>query len=99
MIWVWCPMWTVFMIVGREEGPAATVDRPGRAVAAHRAPAAQGRAAQPTSTWSQPIGRPQGAVRDPVRGTHRHQVGVPTAGVEVRVGHDLLAALGRMEPR
>ena len=25
MIWVWCPIWTVVMIVVREEGPAAAV--------------------------------------------------------------------------
>src|SRR5690242_10719477 len=92
-------MWTVSMIVDRDERGAAAVDRPGRVVAAYRTSPAQAGGARPAPAWSQPVGRPQGAVRDLVRAAHRYPVGVPAPGVGLWVGNDLLAAVGRVEYR
>lgn len=46
---------------------------------------------------AQGIAGPGGAVRDLVRATHRNPVGVPAAGVGVRLGHDVLAQVAGLE--
>src|SRR5215471_16414226 len=86
------------MITCREEGSVTAVDRPGRVVAAHRAPPAQAGGTRPAPAWAQPAGRPESVVRDPVRAAHRHPVGVPAPGTGLRLRDDLLAAAGRVEP-
>src|SRR4051812_46005868 len=68
----------------------------GRLVAADRAVVAGG-AAPTAESGSTQVGRPRCVVWDLVRALHRDSMGVPAPGVGVRVGHDLLAAAGRVE--
>src|SRR5437762_2427469 len=79
----------------RAEGRAATMDGAGRVVGADRTAATPTPAAV-AQPWPETDTGPTGAVRDPVRAVHGDPVGVPAAGVGVRLRDDLLAAPGRM---
>jgi hypothetical protein len=94
----WKRLITVVIDQGREEGSPTAVDRLRRAVGTYPA-VATGPASTWRSPWAQAPGRPESAVRHPVRPVHGHSVGVPASRTRVRLRHDLLAAAAGLERR